>query len=49
MREQRLFLGQEEIYNGEAHERDGVYEIMRLRGKVVSLALFCYSFPEGWG
>lgn len=36
MREQRMYLGHEEIYNGRAHERDGVYELMRLRGKYVS-------------
>lgn len=36
MREQRLYLGHDELYNGEAHERDGVYELMRLRGKFVS-------------
>jgi hypothetical protein len=37
MREQRLYLGGEELYNGRAHERDGVYEGVRLRGKFVSI------------
>lgn len=40
MREQRLYAGSEEIYNGRAHERDGVYELMHLRGKFVSTTFF---------
>lgn len=36
MREQKLFLGDEELYNGRVHERDGIYELMKLRGKFVS-------------